>query len=68
MNQAQNLIIPLLLVLMVFLLFGTSQSRQQTSQLRRNHQTLRNIDHNTRAAAKSVQAMCRDAVTPPSAC
>ena len=70
MNQSNALTVLFvpLMVLMVFQFLATSQSREQTHQLRRNNQTLRNIEHHTRATAKSVEAMCRDAVTPPSAC
>ncbi len=70
MNQSTVtvLTVSLLAFVMVSLLFGNNDSQQQISQLRSNHQTLRNIEHHTRAAAKSVEAMCRDAVTPPSAC
>ena len=67
MNQSNALTV-LFVPLMVFQFLATSQSREQTHQLRRNNQTLRNIEHHTRATAKSVEAMCRDAVTPPSAC
>lgn len=70
MNQSNALtwlFVPLM-ILVVFQILATSQSREVPNQLRRNHQTLRNIEHHTRATAKSVEAMCRDAVTPPSAC
>ena len=68
MNQSIAVLTVFVAVIMALQLFGNSENRQQTSQLRSNHQTLRNIEHHTRATAKSVEATCRDAVTPPSAC
>ena len=67
-QQAQALIVVLLLVLLALLTQANGENGRQTNQLQLNSQTLRNIEHHTRATAKSVEAMCRDAVTPPSAC
>ncbi len=69
MNQTTvtALTVSLLAFVMVFLLIGNND-QQVISQLRSNDQTLRNIEHHTRATAKSVEAMCREAVAAPSAC